>query len=196
MGPEGPAAQQPAPRQDQAPPEAVERERLLGVLGAARVEAAGRDPSGGGRLIGREETQGHPDGATGPCVRAAHDVVPLRPARRSAVATSARKAAAARPAAPGSRRTRYLPGARPGTSLRTTSRARRRRRLRTTAPPQRRPTAYPTWGNAPGAPSSAGTNATLTGPHAPFARARRSSVKAARLVILPTVGTGTGAIRR
>jgi len=44
MGPEGAAAHQPSCREGQAPPEAVDGEGLDGVVRAARVEAAGRDP--------------------------------------------------------------------------------------------------------------------------------------------------------
>ena len=76
-------------------------------------------------------------------------------------------------------------------SVPTTARARRRSVFRVTALPQRRPIANPTWGNTPGARSSAGTKRALTGPQAPRARERCNAAKAVRLVIRPTVRAGT-----
>ncbi len=191
VGAEGPTTQEPASGQGEAPPEPVGGERLNGIVGAARVEPAGGHAPRCSALIGREERHGHADRSAQGGNRPAHALTALRPARASAPTTSARNSAGASSAAPGSSRTKYDPRGRRWASDRTTARARRRSEFRTTAPPQRRPIAYPTWGNTPGSLSSAGTKAALTGPQAPRARERCSSAKTARLVIRPTVRAGT-----
>src|ERR1700733_9459535 len=189
--PEGATAQQASGAQGQAAPETVDREGFYRVGGAARIEAAGRDPAGGRTLVGGHQGHRHPDGEAPRGVGAAHAGTWACPAFTRAVATSSRNTEGASSAAAGSSHTRYVPRARVGAADRTTSRARRRSELRTTAPPQRRPIAYATCGNTPGSPISARTNVARTGPLAPRARERCSSANAARRVMRPTVRTGT-----
>ena len=189
--PEGTAAHEPPGRQGQSPPKAEHRERLDGIVRAARIEPARRHPARGRALVHPDEGDGRP-GRTAPrSLGRAHRSPHACPARRSAVATSARSSAGASDAAPGPRRTRYEPRGSRGASARTTSRARRRSRLRTTAVPHWRPIAYPTCGNNPGVPSSTGAKRARTGPLDPRTRERCSSAKAARLVIRPTFRAGT-----
>ncbi len=135
-----------------------------------------------------------------------------------ALATSARKVAGEAETESGEKRSRKRPRGSRCASLRITARARRRRRLRTTAEPHWRLIAKPTWGNTSlegdgedlhGAGeagsgacesektwSGAGAKTARTEPLEPRARERCSSAKAARLVIRPTVGEGTCALRR
>ncbi len=189
--PEGPAAQESSGAQRQASPEAMLREGLHGVGRAARIEATGRDSPRGGALVGGDQGHHDPNGQAAPGFGAAHAVTRLRPAFRSAFATSSRNTAGVSAAAAGSSRTRKVPRANFGAVQRATSRARRLSEFRTTAPPQFRPIAYATWGYTPVSPLGAGANVTRTGPLAPRARERCSSANAARRVMRPTVRTGT-----
>ncbi len=186
MGPEGPAAQEPAGGESQSAPEPVHRERLNGVVRATRVEPAGRHPARGGALVEPDEGDRGPDRPAQTVCCVDHGVTVVPPARRRASATWVRSAGAGTDAASASSRTRYLPRCSSGAHKFATARTRRRNVLRTTAPPQSRPIAYPTWGKTPCSWSRAGTNTARTGPLDARAFERCRSAKAARVVIRPT----------
>jgi len=181
MRPERPATDEAPGREREPTPEPVISEGLGGVLRAARVEAAGRNPSGCRSLIGLY----HPD--RGPH-RPAHHIFAVHgctcadaAARWSARCTSATNASGRSLAAAGSTRSRYAPRGRVGAIARADSRMRRRSELRTTAWPQCFPIAYPTWGYTPGESGPTGTKAARTGPQLARARERCSCPKVARV---------------
>ena len=195
--PEGAAPEQPSGRQGETAPEAVEGERLDRVVRAAGIEPAGGDPPRRGALVGRQQCHGDA-GRTAECWRPPGSCADH--GTNGAVQSSGHVHAEFGGLECGCLgfETDQVGAARQGwrLGLGPLPEARRRRELRTTAPPQLRPIAYATWGNTPVSFSVAGTNEARTGPLAPRDRERCSSANAARLVIRPTVRVGTSALRR
>ena len=181
VGPEGPAAHQAPGRQRQTGPEAVFGEGFDGVGGAARIEAAGRDPARGRALVGGDQGHRHPYGQAAPRSRDRSRQPPclgrLFSERRLDVVAE-RRGLPARP-----RRARGAPGRPHGPGAvrveRTTIAGApcgahsARRRCRSA------PNCVCHLGKHPASSVATGRNVTRTGPLAPRARERCSSAKAA-----------------
>ena len=195
VGPEGAATHQAPGRQRQPAPEAMDAEGLDGVVRAAGIEAARRDPARGGALIGLEQGDGQArtgrlSRSPGPRSSGAHAVTAAWPARRRARATSVRNWRRVEPGGAGVEADQVGPSGQRG-GLRPHHLA--------------GPAAQPVAGDRAAA-AAANCVADLgkytghavvdrdeghrIGPHAPRARARCRSAKAARLVMRPTVRAG------
>ena len=184
--PEGPTAEQAPRRQGEAAPEAVHGEGLDRVVRAARVEPAGGNPARGRALVGREQRRSATrDGKARRRSSAFFMTIPAARSRRPAQGAAMygphelrrARSVAARGLEPERGR---CPGKRRGDSLGPTSRPGAGGEFRTTALPQWRPIAYPTWGNTPVAPVVGRHEEARTGPRSPARPGALQSAKAAR----------------